>query len=244
MASDWMRECAEEIEAIVKQRHVSSVDLPPLSAIIEKWHAKGCVARRVTGPMEQEAPDNKPTYAVGVSVLLTDSAGRILLGRRKNNIAAGLLSTPGGRVEQTETFEQCAAREFHEETGAELGAIKIIGFRKHFRYGQHYVMFYAHAETFTGEIRNMEPEKCEGWQFWRLENVPAGECTEPEDILVLLAAPSTEQEAPAPTAPKKFHKHTITCYTDGVVSPSTLVCGYEAEQREHTRRYKADRRKS
>jgi NADH pyrophosphatase NudC (nudix superfamily) len=61
--------------------------------------------------------DEKPRYAVGVSVLLI-SGGQLLLGRRKNNKAAGMLSTPGGRLEPNESIMECAHREFHEETGA------------------------------------------------------------------------------------------------------------------------------
>ncbi len=44
------------------------------------------------------ASAEKPKYAVGVSVLLTRGS-QLLLGKRKNVSAAGLYSTPGGRIE-------------------------------------------------------------------------------------------------------------------------------------------------
>ena len=72
-------------------------------------------------PVNHNTAILKPRYAVGVSVLLT-SGGRLLLGRRKNNKAAGWLSTPGGRLEPNESIMDCARREFREETGAELAS--------------------------------------------------------------------------------------------------------------------------
>src|SRR5579863_6258018 len=58
-----------------------------------------------------KAADLKPRHAVGVSVLLAEN-GRLLLGRRKGNTAAGMLSTPGGRLELEEQPLYCAVREF------------------------------------------------------------------------------------------------------------------------------------
>jgi 8-oxo-dGTP pyrophosphatase MutT (NUDIX family) len=134
--------------------------------------------------------EEKPTHPVGVSVLLTDSQGRVLLAKRKNNSGAGLLSTPGGRLEKTETIEQCAAREFEEETGAQLGPVKIIAWKEHFRYGNHYIMFYAHATTYTGWLRNCIPDKSEEWEYFDRFLLTETNCTEPQDVLALLPRPT------------------------------------------------------
>lgn len=134
--------------------------------------------------------DKKPTHPVGVSVLVTDSQGRILLGRRKNNTGAGLLSTPGGRLEVKETLQQCAARELLEETGIKGSPeeFALIGFKEHFRFGGHYIMFYMHARGADGTTAaNLEPDKCEGWDWHRLIDLRASETTEPSDILARLA---------------------------------------------------------
>lgn len=129
----------------------------------------------------------KPTHPVAVSVLLTDWNGGVLLAKRKNNSGAGLLSTPGGRLELTETIEQCAAREFKEECGAELLDFSVIGWREHFRFGNHYIMFYVLAKSYGGTITNCIPDKSEDWAFIKRSDITPGTCTEPEDILDLAA---------------------------------------------------------
>jgi 8-oxo-dGTP diphosphatase len=130
---------------------------------------------------------NKPMLPVGVSVLLVnEKEGTVLLGKRASSIPAGdMWSTPGGRIEVNENMYQCALREFKEETGAELvlGNLHVVGFKEHFRYGMHYIMFYIRASVYEGEIKNTQPDKCEGWQWWKFENIVLDHCTEPEDIL-------------------------------------------------------------
>lgn len=138
------------------------------------------------------AHPEKPRHAVGVSVLLIeheDGIGRILLGKRgpDTGAAQGWLGTPGGRLEIAESFEECAQREFAEETGAGLirANMKIIGYRKHFRFGEHYIMFYVLATTHVGLIENPEGErKCEGWDWYSAAAATTcSNVTEPKDIL-------------------------------------------------------------
>ena len=149
------------------------------------------------------ASAEKPKYAVGVSVLLTRGS-QLLLGKRKNVSAAGLYSTPGGRIEPDENMAQCAIREFNEETGAVLGGFMFIDFREHMRFGHHYFMFYAHADSYEGEITNTQPDKCEGWEWFDLARLPEN-CTEPPEVIEklnrLMPAASAEHRA-QPACPK------------------------------------------
>lgn len=129
----------------------------------------------------------KPTLPVGVSVLLTNERGQVLLAKRRNNSGAGLLSTPGGRLELTEDILQCAAREFREECLAELvGPTAVIAWREHFRYGNHYIMFYVRARHYLGTIANGIPDKSEEWEWFNVEDIQPDTCTEPQDVLDLL----------------------------------------------------------
>jgi 8-oxo-dGTP diphosphatase len=122
--------------------------------------------------------------AVGVSVLLINGP-HILLGERINNTAAGLLSTPGGRVEEDEPLLDTAIRETEEETGLKLNKqfLKVVAWREHFRYGQHYIMFYVRPDSWTGSIENREPEKCKEWIWYRVDKLRQEETTEPLEIL-------------------------------------------------------------
>lgn len=125
-------------------------------------------------------PAPKSRLAVGVSVLLTRDK-KLLLGRKKNN--TGLLSTPGGRIELNEDMYGCAGRETLEATGLTAKNFKVIGFREHFRYGDHYIMFYLHSSTFEGRLENREPEKCEGWEWKYYADIHFSDTTEPASIL-------------------------------------------------------------
>ncbi|GII76588.1 DNA mismatch repair protein MutT [Sphaerisporangium rufum] len=58
-----------------------------------------------------------PDRVIGVGVLVTDPAGRILLGHRVKAGEEPCWCLPGGAVEPGETFEQAALRELAEETG-------------------------------------------------------------------------------------------------------------------------------
>lgn len=143
----------------------------------------------------EEQPDSKPRLPVGVSVLITNGDA-VLLGERINNTASGLLSTPGGRVELDEDILTCAVRETLEETGLSLTktSLSVIGWREHFRFGQHYIMFYVHALHSSGTLENREPNKCKGWKWYRIADVKAESTTEPLDILRRLSKEGVQEE--------------------------------------------------
>lgn len=165
-------------------------------AVVLLGRAKDKVADFVDGVPRVE---EKPLHPVGVSVLLTrvnpDGITELLLAKRKNNSAAGLLSTPGGRLETNENILECAMREFYEETGCSIffEQLEILGWAEHFRYGNHYIMFYVHATNYigadsrtAGAIENRIPEKSEDWKFYTLYTLKLEETTEPAHILTKL----------------------------------------------------------
>ena len=140
------------------------------------------MAKKQKPDFKLQAKTEKPKHPVGVSVLLR-CGGQFLMAKRKNNSGAGFISTPGGRLEVDETIEQCAAREFEEECGALLGPVKIIGWKEHFRYGNHYIMFYALALQYFGTIVNLIPDKSEDWAWYSRPGLTEENCIEPQDIL-------------------------------------------------------------
>jgi len=183
---------------------IESIGCDPLltKAIIKVEEARELVAYYI----ERER-ETMPRLAVGVSVIITQGT-RLLLGRRKNNHDAGLLSTPGGRLELDEGILDCAVREVFEETDAmikyeSLSIEKnVIAWREHFRYGDHYIMFYLHVDHFYGEIKNKIPDKNESWDWVEITAIKMSDCTEPGDILAEVYRRITKIET-ATIAPKE-----------------------------------------
>ncbi len=104
--------------------------------------------------------------------------GNVLLGERGEacETAKNLYALPGGRMDYGETPEAGILRELLEETGLE-GKKKDLKF---FRYaneyfpeqGKHYVSLVFIMELTEGEPILTEPDKCKGWEWIAVENLP------------------------------------------------------------------------
>jgi len=77
--------------------------------------------------VEMAAPPNAKIRP-GVSAVILDAAGRVLLQRRTDN---GLWGLPGGAVEYGESVTEALAREIREETGLEVAILRLIGVYSH-----------------------------------------------------------------------------------------------------------------
>jgi 8-oxo-dGTP pyrophosphatase MutT (NUDIX family) len=111
-------------------------------------------------------------------VLIKD--GRVLLLRRFNTgYMDGNYSLPAGHVDKGETFMRCAIREAKEEIGVELDLkdLKIAHIMHRFSgeewgdLGYRIDMFFT-IEKWDGEIKNMEPEKCDDLSWHDLNSLP------------------------------------------------------------------------
>jgi len=73
-----------------------------------------------------------------------------------------------------ETIEDCAKRETFEETGIEIKNIRfqfVANVRKY--KPKHYLHIGVIANYKSGKVQRKEPEKCEGWNWYSLENLPS-----------------------------------------------------------------------
>ena len=115
--------------------------------------------------------ENKiPKVGLGVMVF---KDGKVLLGKRKNAHGAGEFAWPGGHLEFGESFEACAKREAMEEAGIEITNVRFIRLMNLKTYsGKHYVDIGLAADWKSGETKVLEPDKCEGWEWYDLENLP------------------------------------------------------------------------
>jgi 8-oxo-dGTP diphosphatase len=111
---------------------------------------------------------------VGVGVIV-EREGKILLGLRTGQHSANTWAFPGGHLEFGETPEACAAREVMEETGVILENISRHAFTNDIfaDSGKHYITLFMHGTLPPGqEPRNMEPDKCAGWQWFDPAHLP------------------------------------------------------------------------
>jgi 8-oxo-dGTP diphosphatase len=109
---------------------------------------------------------------VGVGVVILQH-NKVLLGQRKSPHGHSHWSFPGGHVEFGESPEEAAVRETFEETGLVIDGMQKIHFTSDiFEDGRHYITLYIIAKECSGVVRNMEPEKCEGWQWFSPASLP------------------------------------------------------------------------
>lgn len=118
-----------------------------------------------------ENGNQRPYVGIGVVIL---KEGKILLGKRKNAAGEGEYACPGGNLEHMESIVACARRETAEETGIEIGNIRLLCLANVTAYGKkHYMSLMMAADWVAGEPRVMEPEKCEGWEWYDPERLPS-----------------------------------------------------------------------
>ncbi len=113
----------------------------------------------------------KPRIGVGVVVL---REGKVLLGKRKGAHGSGHWSFAGGHLEWGETVQSCAIRELAEETGLQATSVKLGPWTSDVMEGdKHYITLFAFVEECKGEPKLMEPDKCEGWRWFDLHDLPS-----------------------------------------------------------------------
>lgn len=117
---------------------------------------------------------------IGTCVVLCNSEGKVLLGKRKNAYKAGSFGLPGGRIELNEQMSDAVHREVLEETGIELKHVDYVGAVRENQGKYDFIHFVFAANIGMDEPRLCEPEKCEGWKWFDLEKdfTDSGEFTE------------------------------------------------------------------
>ena len=97
-----------------------------------------------------------------------NAQGEVLIGKRKGSHAQKF-SIPGGHLDLGETFEHAAVREIREETNLEIRNPRVIAVTNNLETyreeGKHYISVVVLSTEFSGELKNLEPEKCEGWTW-------------------------------------------------------------------------------
>ena len=102
------------------------------------------------------------TPLISIDLIVENSEGKVLLGKRVNEPAKGFWFVPGGRVFKDETLDIAAARTLKEEIGLELKreALSFYGLYEHFyennvfddSFTTHYIVL-AHKITTDTELK-------------------------------------------------------------------------------------------
>lgn len=112
---------------------------------------------------------------VGVGVLLWRT-GKLLLGQRRSAHGQGTWAPPGGYLELGEAPEDGARREVGEETGLVLGEVRPGPYVNTVFPAEHKhsltLFFLADCPEELGEPVCREPEKCLGWSWHDLNQLP------------------------------------------------------------------------
>ena len=115
--------------------------------------------------------ERQPRVGVGVFVR---HQGKILLGKRRGSHGEGTWALPGGHLEFKEEIEACVRREIAEETSLSVGNVRFGALTNDvFEHeDRHYVTIFMVCDYAGGDLRIMEPEKCEEWRWCRWDELP------------------------------------------------------------------------
>ena len=117
--------------------------------------------------------DNNYEHIGAAVLILNKQNNQVLLGKRKNAYRTGSFGLPGGRTELNESLIDNVKRELMEETGITTNEIKYLGVVKELQEKNYnFIHFGFLVSDFEGEIKNCEPDKCEGWKWFDINNLP------------------------------------------------------------------------
>ncbi|XP_016515442.1 nudix hydrolase 1-like [Nicotiana tabacum] len=119
-------------------------------------------------------PPSTPLPKVGVAVFLL-SGSKVLLGKRLSAIGHSTFALPGGHLEFGESFEECATREVKEETGLDIDKTEYLTVTNNVISEKvHVVSIFMRAVPAdpSQNPQTLEPEKCDGWDWYEWNNLP------------------------------------------------------------------------
>ncbi|HYH74839.1 MAG TPA: NUDIX domain-containing protein [Candidatus Saccharimonadales bacterium] len=97
----------------------------------------------------------------------------LLLGLRKNCFGAGTWALPGGHLEYNERMVETACREAKEELGADIAPSELrLASLVDNSADKHYIHATFELKDPQWEPQLMEPECCEEWRYFPLDQLP------------------------------------------------------------------------
>ncbi|MCB5167365.1 methyltransferase, FxLD system [Streptomyces bambusae] len=141
---------------------------------VERLDADGLAFLILRGPchLDNRAVEKRPTTGhalTGALAVVTDDAGRVLLGRSRR----GVLELPGGKTTGPEDFAAAAVRELAEETGliADPADAHMVTMLVDDSHGIPRLTAVVRITAWTGVLANPEPDKFDRWEFFDLHGL-------------------------------------------------------------------------
>mmetsp|Transcript_11159 Transcript_11159/g.41670 ORF Transcript_11159/g.41670 Transcript_11159/m.41670 type:complete len:269 (+) Transcript_11159:78-884(+) len=137
-------------------------------------------------------PERIPT---GIGVMIVDPEshpGCVLVGRRRGSHGAGKYALPGGHLEKHESWRTCATRELKEETDLEIPEDSMsfvwVDNSDMPEEAKHYTTIFLLAPLPEGSSppQNMEPNKCDGWEWISWIDLQKRAAAEPTSLFIPL----------------------------------------------------------
>ncbi|MFC8943989.1 methyltransferase, FxLD system [Streptomyces rochei] len=160
-----------------ERRHIA-LDENELAALtdgfedVEQFDAEGLAVLVLRGPAGFSAEEKlrpEPQAVFGAAVVVTDTFGRVLLGRSTR----GMWELPGGRIETDEAAPAAAVRELNEETGltARVDDAHVITVLHDDRLDVRRVTAVVRISRWDGELALLEPHRFVRWEFHDLNTL-------------------------------------------------------------------------
>lgn len=126
---------------------------------------------------------------IGVGIMVFDTEGKVLLGKRQKQNEATTWCFPGGKIDENESFEQAAIRELFEETHLNVDVEQVTAFLLMNDMQREYINvtvgLYAHlkSESLKQQIQVTEPHIFQIWQWFSLDDLPENLFPETREML-------------------------------------------------------------
>ncbi|TQF08111.1 NUDIX domain-containing protein [Kitasatospora acidiphila] len=186
----------------------------------ERWAADDLAVLVLRGPCHSDtrAVEKDPPTGhalTGAVVVVTDDAGRVLLGRSRRN----MWELPAGKTSGSESFEEAAVRELAEETGLTAGTADatVVTMLSDDSHGVPRLTAVIRVSAWTGTLANPEARLFDRWEWHDLHALAClGEVFAPAaqalnaiwpgvipDLPAVHAYPTAATQPPVPGEPAK-----------------------------------------